>query len=32
VEQRVAITFWVKLKKTAIEAFKMLKSADGEEC
>jgi hypothetical protein len=31
-EQRAAITFCVKLKKTATETFEMLKSAYGEEC
>jgi hypothetical protein len=31
-EQRAAIKFCVRLKKTAIETFEMLKSAYGEEC
>jgi hypothetical protein len=31
-EQRAAIKFCVKLKKTASETFEMLKSAYGEEC
>jgi hypothetical protein len=31
-ERRAAIKFCVKLKKTAIETFEMLKSAYGEEC
>jgi hypothetical protein len=31
-EQRAAIKFCVKLKKTATETFGMLKSAYGEEC
>jgi hypothetical protein len=31
-EQREAIKFCVKLKKTATETFEMLKSAYGEEC
>jgi hypothetical protein len=31
-EQRAAIKFFVKLKKTANETFEMLKSAYGEEC
>jgi hypothetical protein len=31
-EQRVAIKFCVKLNKTAIETFEILKSAYGEEC
>jgi hypothetical protein len=31
-EQRAAIKFCVKLKKTATETFEMLKSAYGEEC
>jgi hypothetical protein len=31
-EQTAAITFFVKLKKTATETFEMLKSAYGEEC
>jgi hypothetical protein len=31
-EQRAAIKFSVKLKKTAIETFEMLKSVYGEEC
>jgi hypothetical protein len=31
-EQRPVIKFCVKLKKTAIETFEMLKSAYGEEC
>jgi hypothetical protein len=31
-EQRAAIKFYVKLKKTATETFEMLKSAYGEEC
>jgi hypothetical protein len=31
-EQKSAIRFCVKLKKTTIEAFEMLKSAYGEEC
>jgi hypothetical protein len=31
-EQRAAIRFCVKLKKTATETFEMLKSAYGEEC
>jgi hypothetical protein len=32
IEQRAAIKFCVKLKKTAIETFEMLESAYGEEC
>jgi hypothetical protein len=31
-EQRAAIKFCAKLKKTAPETFEMLKSAYGEEC
>jgi hypothetical protein len=31
-EQRAAIKFCVKLKKTATETFEMLKNAYGEEC
>jgi hypothetical protein len=31
-EQRAAIKFFVKLKKTATETFEMLKRAYGEEC
>jgi hypothetical protein len=31
-EQKAAIKFCVKLKKTATETFEMLKSAYGEEC
>jgi hypothetical protein len=31
-EQRAAIKFCVKLKKTATETFEMFKSAYGEEC
>jgi hypothetical protein len=31
-EQRAAIKFCVKLKKTATETFEMLKSPYGEEC
>jgi hypothetical protein len=31
-EQREAIKFCVKLKKTSTETFEMLKSAYGEEC
>jgi hypothetical protein len=31
-EQRAAIKFCVKLKKTATETFEMLKSANSEEC
>jgi hypothetical protein len=31
-EQRAAITFCVKSKKTATETFEMFKSAHGEEC
>jgi hypothetical protein len=30
-EQRAVIKFYVKLKKTAIETFEMLKSAYGEK-
>jgi hypothetical protein len=32
IEQRAAIKFCSKLKKTATETFEMLKSAYGEEC
>jgi hypothetical protein len=31
-EQRAVIKFCVKLKKTATETFKMLKSVQNEEC
>jgi hypothetical protein len=31
-EQRVAIKFCVKLKKTATETFEILRSACGEKC
>jgi hypothetical protein len=31
-EQRAAIKFCVKLKKTATETFEMLKNMHGEEC
>jgi hypothetical protein len=31
-EQRAAIKFFVRLKKTATETFEMLKSAYGEDC
>jgi hypothetical protein len=31
-EQRAAIMFFVKLKKTATDTFEMLKSMYGEEC
>jgi hypothetical protein len=31
-EQRAVIRFCVKLRKTAIETFEMLKNAYGEEC
>jgi hypothetical protein len=31
-EQRAVVKFCEKLKKTAIEAFEMLKSAYDEEC
>jgi hypothetical protein len=31
-EQRAAIKFCIKLKKTPTESFEMLKSAYGEEC